>query len=105
MRIVSCLLACSLLLPVEARAQTTPVPTAAHPLDPLTGAEIALAVRLVRAQPDVNQGGELLFPTVTLHEPSKADVRGFKPGTRVPREATVVVFDRTNNRTFEALVD
>jgi primary-amine oxidase len=106
MRPTAWLLACSLLVPIVSFAQTAPTPTAAaHPLDPLAGAEIATAVRLVRAQPDVSGGGELLFPTVTLHEPAKADVRAFKPGTRLAREATVVVFDRTRNRTFEALVD
>ena len=75
----------SLLVCLEVSAQTTPVNAAAaanHPLDPLTSAEIATAVRLVRAQPDLAGGGELLFPTVTLHEPSKAEVRAFKPGRR-----------------------
>jgi primary-amine oxidase len=102
----------SLLVCLEARAQTTPALAASHPLDPLTTAEIATAVRLVRAQPDLaapagaaGGAGELLFPTVTLHEPSKADVRAFTPGEAFKREATVVVFDRTHNRTFEALID
>jgi primary-amine oxidase len=85
------------------------VARAAHPLDPLTAAEIATAVRLVRAQPDLApQAGserELLFPTVTLNEPPKSEVRAFTPGSTFRREASVAVFDRTGNRTFEAIVD
>src|SRR5262249_24097768 len=46
-----------------------------------------------------------LFPTVTLDEPSKAEVRSFTPGTAFRRQAFAVVFDRVSNRTFEAHVD
>jgi primary-amine oxidase len=87
------------------------VADAQHPLDPLSASEIATAVRLVRAQPELSgttgggAQGELLFPTVTLNEPSKAEVRAFTPGSTFRREALVAVFDRTGNRTFEAIVD
>jgi primary-amine oxidase len=94
---------------VAAKPGANAIARVAHPLDPLTGAEIATAVRLVRAQPDVApQAGserELLFPTVTLNEPSKTEVHAFKPGAAFRREALVAVFDRTGNRTFEAVVD
>lgn len=110
-----------LLLARNAGAQTaSPHAAAPHPLDPLTGSEIATAVRLVRAHPElVSLGGggsggaagagaaasELLFPTVTLNEPPKAEVMAFTRGAATRREALVAVFDRTSNRTFEAIVD
>jgi primary-amine oxidase len=113
-RTVVLILGLSLLSCVGASGQTPPVrPRAAagatHPLDPLTAAEIATAVRLVRAQPELQAqaggDGELLFPTVTLNEPSKAEVRAFTPGSAFRREAVVVVFDRAGNRTFDARID
>lgn len=76
---------------------------ASHPLDPLTAAEIATAVRLVRAHPDLQ--GDILFPTVALHEPSKEIVRAFTPGAAFPREAFVEVLARAKRQTFEAIVD
>lgn len=76
---------------------------ASHPLDPLTAAEIATAVRLVRAHPDLQ--GDILFPTVALNEPSKDIVRAFTPGAAFPREAFLEVLARTRRQTFEAIVD
>ncbi len=84
------------------RTRARPV-APAHPLDPLTVAEIGAAVRVLRAHPDVPAGA--FFPTIALHEPPKAEVRAFAPGTPFRREAFVVVFDRPANRTLEAVVD
>jgi primary-amine oxidase len=78
-------------------------PAYAHPLDPLSAAEIAMVTKIVRAQP--NLPGDAFFVTVAPQEPSKADVRAFKPGAPFPREAFVALFDRPNNRTIEAIVD
>ena len=75
----------------------------AHPLDPLTSAEIATTAQIVRARPDVPK--DVFFVTVALQEPPKAEVRDFKPGARFRREAFVALFDRPANRTMEAVVD
>jgi primary-amine oxidase len=95
--------------PAKAPARPKAPPIATHPLDPLTATEIVTAVRLLRAQPDLRaqpgRDGELLFPTVTLNEPPKAEVRAFTPGTPFRREAFAVVLDRAGNRTFEARID
>ena len=74
-----------------------------HPLDPLTAAEIRTAVALVKARREVP--ADSLFPIVALQEPSKEEVRAFKSGTSFSRRALVVVLDRANARSFEAVVD
>lgn len=67
----------------------------AHPLDPLSGAEISSTVAALRADPRFPEGA--LFPQVSLQEPPK--------GSTAPRSAFAVVLDRTGNKTYEALVD
>jgi primary-amine oxidase len=57
----------------------------------------------VKARPDVPAGA--LFPIVALDEPSKAVVRSHTAGAPVSRRALVVVLDRANARSFEAIVD
>ena len=74
-----------------------------HPLDPLTPAEIRRAAAAVRAAHDLGAG--MMFETISLREPDKAAVRAFRPGGRMPREAFVCAFDRTNGRVYEARVD
>jgi primary-amine oxidase len=74
-----------------------------HPLDPLTEAELSVMVDVLKADERLPEGS--LYPTVTLKEPAKALVKAWKKGDPVPREAFVVVLDRANNKTFEAVVD
>ena len=75
----------------------------AHPLDSLSAAEIRLAVSVLRNHREMP--ATALFPVISLHEPPKAVVGGFKPGMPITREAFVVVFDRPTNSTFEAIVN
>src|SRR5687767_2025626 len=82
---------------------TAQAPATAHPLDPLTAAEIAIAAQVVRAQAGIPK--DVFFVTVALQEPAKADVREFKPGAVLRRDAFVVLFDRAANRTVETIVD
>jgi primary-amine oxidase len=92
--------------PTAATASQTPqagTATARHPLDPLTGYEITTAIAVLRTSGQLPAGA--IFPLVTLREPSKADVLGFRPGDTPQREALVVVLDRPNNGTYEAVVD
>jgi primary-amine oxidase len=84
--------------PVHATA-----PEALHPLDPLSAAEIEKAARILKEQQHLPDG--VLLPTLVLHEPPKARVLAHKPGQPFPREAFVVVYDRTRNETHEAVVD
>ena len=77
--------------------------SAAHPLDPLSEAEISAAVALVRAQPQTSK--DVLFPIIALQEPSKEELRAFAPGTPYRRDAFLVMTDRAKNQSFEAIVD
>ncbi len=93
MRVFLCLL---LLVPAIVRGQD-------HPLDPLRKDEIAEATRLLRESGRLPQGAR--FQMMTLHEPPKAEVLGFRAGAGFRREAFFIAYDRAGNRTFEGVVD
>lgn len=84
---------------MNARIPVTP----AHPLDPLTVEEIALASRILREQKQL--GSTVRFPYLYLQEPDKAEVVNFQPGQVFSRRAFAVVLDRQDGATFEAVVD
>ncbi len=86
-------------------AQPRHAPTSAppiHPLDPLEPEELRSAVNIVRTEKQLDE--RALFEQVTLHEPDKTLVKRFAPGCDFPREAFVVVLDRSAGRTFEGVV-
>ena len=62
-----------------------------HPLDPLTPEEITEAVAILKAERGL--GKETRFETVTLNEPPKEVVLGYRPGDPFDREAFFIVFD------------
>jgi len=76
---------------------------ATHPLDPLTEAEIRSAFAVLKADARVPSGA--FFPSLVLQEPSKPALLAWRPGDAIPRLAYAEIFDRPNNRTWEALVD
>ena len=71
----------------------------AHPLDPLSGAEIARAVEIFRAQ---NKADGAFFSSVGLIEPPKAMV---KKGQQPPRMARLLGVDQTADGGFAAEVN
>jgi primary-amine oxidase len=73
-----------------------------HPLDPLTPAEIAIAVRVVRTERQA--GDSFRFPVVALHEPAKSTVLNYKAGDPIHREAFLVLLDNATGKTYEAIV-
>jgi primary-amine oxidase len=73
---------------------------APHPLAPLTGAEIREAVRIFRASGHAPAGARFHF--IALDEPPKDAVLH---GTATPRRAFAVIYDRSANRTGEAIAD
>ncbi|MBM7773367.1 primary-amine oxidase [Actinokineospora baliensis] len=82
---------------------TATTPQVRHPLDPLTGAEIAL-VRAVLV--DAGRVGETTrFPSVLLLEPPKAEVRAHTDGAAFSRRAQAVVLDVATGVASEAVVD
>ncbi|MCY4654767.1 MAG: tyramine oxidase, partial [Dehalococcoidia bacterium] len=73
-----------------------------HPLDPLTPDEIVEAVTILKA--DQGLGSETRFETVTLNEPTKDAILGYKLGAPFDREAFFIVFDNRTSETHEAIV-
>ena len=85
--------------------------TAAHPLTPLSEAEVVEACAVVRAaypqrcgSPDAGRP-HLRFPVVALAEPDRPVLRAWTAGTPLPRRAEVVVVERASGRLVEAVVD
>lgn len=75
----------------------------AHPLDPLSLAEMQLACDIVKAAEQLDEYGR--FPVTELHEPPKAEVLAYKPGDYYSRRAFVIAIDRTRSQTLEFVVD
>ncbi|MGL5921683.1 primary-amine oxidase [Chroococcidiopsis sp.] len=75
--------------------------TPTHPLDSLTTQEITAAVALIKQKMPQR---EIHFPIVALNEPDKTEVLNFKPGKPFKREVFAVVYDRSQNKTYEAVV-
>ena len=93
----------ALIVVVICLACSTPTYAAGHPLEPITKEEVATAMKVLQANGKV--GADIRFPVIALQEPSKADVLAYKAGTPIQREAFIVVYERTTNDTFEAVVD
>ena len=74
----------------------------AHPLDPLTTDEIARTVAILREGRGL--GDEARFVDISLREPEKDELARHEAGEPIPREAAVVVADRTAQTTHEAVV-
>lgn len=75
---------------------------ATHPLDPLTRDEISAAVAAIKASGKAPTTAE--FYRLTLVEPPKAEVLAFKAGQPVSRSAKALVYDRANNKAYDAIV-
>src|ERR1700735_2754974 len=75
----------------------------AHPLDPLSSAEILRACEVLKATKKL--GAELRFAMVHLHEPPKAEVLAYKTGEPMERAAFLMVFDAKTGATHEAVVN
>ena len=65
--------------------------------------EIAEAARIVRESRSL--GASYRFGTIALAEPPKPALRGYETGAPCPREAAVVLMDRSTGHAYEAIVD
>ncbi len=74
-----------------------------HPLMPLTEAEINTSVAIVQKERKLTEMAA--FHIITLQEPDKKEVINFTPGKTFSRQAFLVIFERSLNQTFEAIVD
>ncbi|MCW3117974.1 MAG: hypothetical protein JWM28_2056, partial [Chitinophagaceae bacterium] len=75
----------------------------AHPLDPLTADEIKKVVQILKDSKTTT--GKDLFNIINLKEPSKAEVKAYRPGTAFKREVFTSFFDFAKNGVTEAVVD
>src|SRR6202034_4816466 len=73
-----------------------------HLLDPLTAEEIDTATRILKQ--DRGLGESARFVYVTLREPAKDAVLTHRPGEPFDREADVVIRERAEHKTYEAIV-
>lgn len=75
--------------------------TRTHPLDPLTENEIAVAVDVLH-----QKKSDLVFNSISLHEPKKADLQKWvkSQDVEIPRIADVIA-SSTGNKVYDVLVD
>lgn len=74
-----------------------------HPLDPLSAPEFRRVTEILRDEREVGPGWR--YAGIELAEPDKAALAAFDAdGTRPPREASVICFDRADNTAYKARV-
>lgn len=73
-----------------------------HPLDPLTAEEIRTAIETIRREQDLSDRAR--FPLIELSEPSKETVLNFSEGDPIDRAAEIVILDKGQGATYEAIV-
>ncbi len=76
---------------------------AAHPLDPLSKAELADAVKILREERKL--GDSFRFVSCVLLEPTKQVVRDHTPGQPISRQAFLVLLDNATGTGYEAVAD
>src|SRR3954463_2476454 len=85
------------------RASGQETSMAVHPLEPLSEDEFRQTAAVLRRDREVNESWR--FAAIELQEPAKATMRSWAPGDEVPRIAFAVLWNRTDNRTWEARID
>jgi primary-amine oxidase len=78
---------------------TLDAPPVVHPLEPLSAEEVSAASAILKAEKGLN--GTARFVFISLHEPPKHAVQS---GETVPREAFVVLYEKAERKTYEAVV-
>lgn len=76
--------------------------TLQHPLEPLTAAEVQLAVSILRDTGKITP--TMRFVSLSLKEPNKESVHCFTAGKPFPRAANAVLFDNGANACYEVSV-
>ncbi|MEH2240962.1 primary-amine oxidase [Nostoc sp.] len=82
---------------------TAQQPSISHPLTSLTEAEISTAVSVIKREKTLSEMAA--FPLIALQEPDKEEVLNFTPGKLFQRKAFLVIYERSQNKTFEGIVD
>ncbi|MEH2183196.1 primary-amine oxidase [Nostoc sp.] len=74
-----------------------------HPLTSLTEAEISTAVSIIKREKTLSEMAA--FPLIALQEPDKEEVINFTHGKIFGRKVFLVIYERSQNKTFEGIVD
>ncbi|MBC1223327.1 primary-amine oxidase [Nostoc sp. UCD121] len=82
---------------------TAQQPAISHPLASLTEAEINTAVSVIQREKTLSEMAA--FPLIALQEPDKEEVLKFIPGKAFARKAFLVIYERSQNKTYEGIVD
>jgi primary-amine oxidase len=73
-----------------------------HPLEPLSGEEVATTVAILRRSGKLHPQSRIVL--IVLREPPKDTVLGWQGGVSVPREADIQILDNTDGAVYEAIV-
>ena len=76
---------------------------ATHPLDPLCEHEITIATEVINKL--ANLDSSAWFETITLEEPSKAELKVSDTNVTIDRKAFVCCYEPSSNRTFRGIVN
>ncbi len=82
---------------------TAQQPSISHPLTSLTETEINTAVSVIQREKTLSEMAA--FPLIALQEPDKKEVLNFTPGKVFQRKAFLVIYERSQNKTYEGVVD
>src|SRR4029079_10226740 len=89
--------------PVRSASLTEATADVAHPLDPLSGGEIARAAALIRAH--FPWGDDLRVETIDIEEPAKEFVRSYVQGTPFPRIVRFNIYRRGEMGVWQGRAD
>ena len=76
---------------------------AQHPLEPLSADEFSRTTEILRREGHVTDS--FRFASIELLEPAKQEVLAWRAGDAVPRRSFAVMWNRSDNKTYEATVD
>ena len=76
---------------------------AQHPLEPLSADEFRRTTEILRREGHVTE--TFRFASIELMEPGKQEVLAWRAGDALPRHSFAVVWNRADNKTYEATVD
>ncbi|AVH72755.1 primary-amine oxidase [Nostoc sp. 'Lobaria pulmonaria (5183) cyanobiont'] len=82
---------------------TAQQPLISHPLTSLTEVEISTAVSIIKSKKTLSEMAA--FPLIALQEPDKEEVINFTPGKVFGRKVFLIIYERSENKTFEGIVD
>jgi primary-amine oxidase len=90
-------------VPQPPLSQNGTTASAGHPLDPLTGAELGQAVRILGEGGRLGEG--VRIASISLIEPERHAVEALRPGDQLERKALGVLVDRAGQAAYEVVVD